>query len=281
MVHTEMTPRIVVLALVAVMAVGCTPASPNAAPTMSPGDSPSASPSETAQPTPSPVVENEPTVVAGDLVLRVDTINPETGPAYPIPLLSVYEDGSVIHVVDDPATNYGRAEYARLTASGLETVLAEAGGASILETGNPVGDRLADLNTWLAAGAWELPPDARVTWIPAGYMLAMRVYEESRAWPVDIDDIWPLAGDVATFGEPIAGDQPAPGDPQARCGVVTLDEALELQTGLRDPTRIGIPRDIATWMEFSWDREAAWVALVLEALMPDEPRTCESIRFYP
>ncbi|MEX0625481.1 MAG: hypothetical protein WD402_02945 [Chloroflexota bacterium] len=214
-------------------------------------------------------------------MLRVDSINPETGPTYAIPLLSVYEDGSVIQVVDDPDTSYDRARYARLTAAGLERVLAEAGGTTILRTGDPAGDRLASLDTWLTASAWDLPPDDEITWIPARYMLALRVYEEPRSWPIDIDDVWPLSEAIATFGEPVAGDQPAPGDSQARCGVVTLDEWLALQSGISEIRSIGIPREITTWVELGWQREAAWVALVLEPLLPDEPVSCEMLNFYP
>jgi hypothetical protein len=222
-------------------------------------------------------------------VLRVDSINPETGPAYAIPLLSVYEDGSVIQVVDDPETDYTYARYARLTAAGLETVLAEAGGATIFRTGDPAGDRLASLDTWLTTSAWDVPPQDQITWVPARYMLAIRVYEAPSPLPlpIDIDDVWPLSEAIATFGEPVAGDQPAPGDRQARCGLVTLDEGLALQSGIaRTPVpgseiRGRIPTELGMWAELDWEREAAWVALVLEALMPDEPPSCEMLWAYP
>jgi hypothetical protein len=215
-------------------------------------------------------------------VLRVDSINPEMGPTYVIPLLSVYEDGSVIQVVDDPETDYTYARYARLTAAGLETVLAEAGGATILETGDPAGDRLASLDTWLTPTAWNVPPDDQITWVPARYMLAIRVYESPSPLPlpIDIDDVWPLSAAIATFGEPVAGDQPAPGDRQARCGLVTLDEGLALQSGISE-IRGGIPRELGMWVELDWEREAGYVALVLEALMPDEPLSCEMLGGYP
>lgn len=234
---------------------------------------------QSASPPPSSIPRSEQTEIAGNLVLRVDSINPETGPTYAIPLLSVYEDGSVIQVVDDPETNYDHARYARLTAAGLETVLAEAGGTTILETGDPPGDRLASLDTWLTASAWDLPPEDEITWIPARYMLAIRVYEAPGSWPIDIDDVWPLSEAFATFGEPIAGDHFAPGDRQARCGVVTLDEGLALQSAEIRP--IGIPRAITTWVELDWQREAASVGLVLEPLMPDEPPSCEMLWAYP
>jgi hypothetical protein len=236
---------------------------------------------QSASPSPFSTPRSEQTKIAGNLVLRVDSIDPEMGPDYAIPLLSVYEDGSVIQVVDDPETDYDYARYARLTGVGLETVLAEAGGATILETGDPAGDRLASLDTWLTASAWDVPPDDHITWVPARYMLAIRVYEEPRSWPIDIDDVWPLSEAIATFGEPFAGDEPAPGDRQLRCGLVTLDEGLALQSGISEIDRGGIPREIATWVELDWEREAAWVALVLEALMPDEPLSCEMLRGYP
>jgi hypothetical protein len=223
----------------------------------------------------------EQTEIAGNLVLRVDSINPETGPTYTIPLLSVYEDGSVIQVVDDPETNYGHARYARLTAAGLETVVAEAGGATILQTGDPAGDRLASLEGWLAPTAWDVPPDDQITWVPARYMLAIRVHEAPSSRPIDIDDVWPLSAAIATFGEPVAGDEPAPGDRQLRCGLVTLDEGLALQSGISEIRPIGIPRDIATSVDLEWERQAAWVELALEALMPDEPRSCEMLSYYP
>lgn len=236
---------------------------------------------QSASPSPTSTPRSEQTEIAGNLVLRVDDINPETGPAYAIPLLSVYEDGSVIQLVDDPETNYGHARYARLTGVGLETVLAEAGGATILRRGDPAGDRLASLDTWLTTSAWDVPPDDQITWVPARYMLTIRVHEAPRSWPIDIDDVWPLSEAIATFGEPVAGDHTAPGDRQARCGLVTLDEGLALQAGISEIRPIGIPRDIATWVELDWEREAAWVELVLEALMPDEPRSCEMLSFYP
>lgn len=236
---------------------------------------------QSASPPPSSTPRSEQTEIAGNLVLRVDSINPETGPIYAIPLLSVYEDGSVIQVVDDPETSYDHARYARLTAAGLERVLAEAGGKTILRTGDPAGDRLASLDTWLTASAWDLPPKDEITWIPAHYMLAIKLYEAPGSSPIDIDDVWPLSEAIATFGEPVAGDQPAPGDSQARCGVVTLDEGLALQSGTSEISRIGIPREITTWMTLDWEREAASVVLVLEALMPDEPLSCEMLHSYP
>jgi hypothetical protein len=235
---------------------------------------------QSASPSPSSTPRSGQTEIAGNLVLRVDSINPEMGPAYAIPLLSVYEDGSVIQVVDDPETDYTYARYARLTAAGLETVLAEAGGTTNLETGDPAGDRLASLDTWLTASAWDLPPHDQITWVPARYMLAIRVYEAPGSWPIDIDDVWPLSEAIATFGDPIAGDHPAPGDRQARCGLVTLDEGLALQSGISE-IRGGIPRELGMWAELDWEREAAWVALVLEALMPDEPLSCEMLSAYP
>lgn len=237
--------------------------------------------SGTASPPSSSTPTNEQTEITGNLVLRVDSINPETGPTYAIPLLSVYEDGSIIQVLDDPEASYDRARYARLTAAGLERVLAEAGGTTILRTGDPAGDRLASLDTWLAASAWDLPPEDEITWIPARYMLVIRVYEAPGSSPIDIDDVWPLAEAIATFGEPVAGDQPAPGNSQARCGVVTLDEGLALQSGTSGITPIGIPREITTWITLDWEREAASAVLVLEPLMPDEPLSCEMLNFYP
>lgn len=236
---------------------------------------------QSPSPPPSSTPRSEQTEIDGNLVLRVDSINPEMGPTYAIPLLSVYEDGSVIQVVDDPETTYDHARYARLNAAGLQTVLAEAGGTTILRTGDPAGDRLASLDTWLTASAWDLPPDDQITWVPARYMLAIRVYQAPGSWPLDIDDVWPLSEAIATFGEPVAGDQPGPGDRQARCGVVTLDDGLALQSGISEIRPIGIPREITTWVELDWQREAAWVALVLEPLMPDEPLSCEMLNFYP
>jgi hypothetical protein len=235
---------------------------------------------QSASPSPSSTPGSEQTEIAGNLVLRVDSINPEMGPAYVIPLLSVYEDGSVIQVVDDPETDYDYARYARLTAAGLETVLAEAGGATIFRTGDPAGDRLASLDTWLTTSAWDVPPHDQITWVPARYMLAIRVHEAPGSWPIDIDDVWPLSEAIATFGEPVAGDQPAPGDRQARCGLVTLDEGLALQSAIGEIGG-GIPRELGMWVELDWEREAAWVALVLEALMPDEPLSCEMLWGYP
>ncbi len=235
---------------------------------------------QSASPSPSSPPGSEPTEIAGNLVLRIDSINPETGPAYVIPLLSVYEDGSVIQVVAEPETDYTYARYARLTAAGLETVLAEADGATILRTGDPAGDRLASLDTWLTTSAWDVPPQDQITWVPARYMLAIRVHEAPGSWPTDIDDVWPLSEAIATFGEPVAGDQPAPGDRHARCGMVTLDEGLALQSGISE-IRGRIPTELGMWAELDWEREAAWVALVLEALMPDEPLSCEMLWGYP
>ena len=219
-------------------------------------------------------------MIDGALVLRVDDINPEMGPSFPIPLLSIYEDGSVVMVVQSNVGDEYVARYARLTPAGLGAVLAEAGDGTDLRTGTAKGDRFAGLATWLAPESWEVWPGDDVTWVPDAYMLSIRVHDGHRSLVRDVDDAWPLNESFATFGEPVAGDDPIPPDRPLRCGVVDLDDALALASA-GSPGEPTIPSTLNASVSLSWDRESASAELVLEALLPDEPRSCEMAQFFP
>lgn len=236
-------------------------------------------PTPTAVPGATEPPATQATPIDGELVLRVDDINPEMGPAFVIAVLSIYADGSVVKVMPDP-TGEPTARYARLTPAGLRSVTAEAGGVFDLRTGTPRGDRLARLEAWLPSGSWEIHPDAALPWIPGDYLLSIRVHDGPQRLFRDVENAWPIETPFETFGGPVPGDDPDPPDRPLRCGVVSLGDALALASAGQLPSP-AIPRSLTAQWQLGWVRESAWAELVLEALLPDEPRSCEMARFFP
>ena len=296
---------------------------PSPSRTAAPTALPTAPPLPSAASTPGPSTDFAPSEIIGDLVLSVE-VGSDLGPMFPIPQLSVYADGSVIQVVLGESTEgWGTARYAKLTTSAAAALVAEVLESGVMDAGDLGGfgswwliqvrdagelrtqvaslgapkskrdavqgvidlaDRLSNIDEGLPASSWVVPPEPITRWVPANYMLAIRVSESLPDAPmIDVADIeWPLSEGIAKFGDLVVEDDPDPPDLPLRCGVVTLADALAVQAELADAVTGGwIPTEVVTSAWLQWQRRASQVQLALAALLPHEPRSCAALPYYP
>jgi len=297
---------------------------PSPSRTVAPTALPTASPLPSAASTPGPSTDFAASEINGDLVLSVEVGDTTVGPSFPIPQLSVYADGSVIQIVlDESSEDWGTARYAKLTAKAAAALVAEVLDSGVMDAGDLRGfgswsliqvrdagelrtqvaslgapkarrdaaqrvidlaDRLSKLDERLPASSWVVPPEPIARWVPANYMLAIRVSGSLPDAPItDVADItWPLSPGIGKFGDLVEGDDPDPPDLPLRCGVVTLGEALAVQAELANAVNGGwIPTQVVGSMSLQWQRRGSHVDLALAALLPHDPRSCAELPYYP